>query len=455
MLLQQGTSALPPHRAAPTLSVAQRHANHAGGRYEGEVSVESGRREGRGTYFYPNPYFTYEGDWLAGKKHGSGRLTFEDGGYYEGEFRQGEIVGEGVQLWANGTEYTGQFLNGLRHGSGVLTKADGTTYDGAFGQNQYAGAGSLVLPTGDTYRGEFAAHKYHGSGALAQPSADRRYIGGFAEGAFEGEGELHERGNEFVYAGQWRAGVREGRGKQVDHRIGLSFEGEWAGGLPAAVPSSWDLAAAGTSESYLPACSALKEEAADQLLDAKEKKAKEAAAAKKAKEAGAPAPAEAPSGPELLLQPGASLPQVVLRMADSDGAPLSGEAGRCFRVTMYREQRKEGAAEVEIERVPVRFADQRQVLDPAPGGKPGAGGKVTPVPKADAVKRKVSKSAKDATPVPTPDPDEPPPHPGDDCREGALGPDGRALLGGGEEWLVPAHLQPAIYSESQKDSSKQ
>lgn len=227
----------------------------------------------------------------------------------------------------------------------------------------------------------------------------------------------------------------------------MSFEGEWAAGLPAAAPSSWDLAAAGTGESYLPAALALKEEAADQLLDAKEKKAKEAAAAKKAKEAATPAPSDALAGPELPLQAGSSLPRVVLRMADADGAPFSGEAGRCFRVTMYREQRKEGTAEVEIERVPARFADLRQTLEPAPAGKPAgktaSSGKATPAPKGDAVKRKGSK--KDPSPVQSPEPDEPPPHPGDDYREGTVGPEGHALLGGGEEWLVPAHLQPAIY----------
>merc|ERR1719356_2169967 len=115
MLLRK--SYLPPHDAAKTLNVAQQHSNHSGGRYEGEVSVATGRREGHGAYFYPNPYFTsYEGDWLDGKKHGRGRLSFEDGGCYEGAFVDGEIVGEGEQRWANGNSYKGQFLNGCRHG---------------------------------------------------------------------------------------------------------------------------------------------------------------------------------------------------------------------------------------------------------------------------------------------------------------------------------------------------
>jgi hypothetical protein len=37
----------------------------------------------------------YEGQYIDGKKHGRGRLTFADGSAYEGEFLQNEISGQG------------------------------------------------------------------------------------------------------------------------------------------------------------------------------------------------------------------------------------------------------------------------------------------------------------------------------------------------------------------------
>lgn len=54
--------------------------------YVGEVNPHSGLRHGTGTYKYSNPYFTYEGEWENGKKHGQGVLKFSDGGYIKAEF---------------------------------------------------------------------------------------------------------------------------------------------------------------------------------------------------------------------------------------------------------------------------------------------------------------------------------------------------------------------------------
>ncbi|PNJ47858.1 MORN1 isoform 12, partial [Pongo abelii] len=53
-----------------------------------------------GVYVYPNSFFRYEGEWKAGRKHGHGKLLFQDGSYYEGAFVDGEIMGEGRRHWA-------------------------------------------------------------------------------------------------------------------------------------------------------------------------------------------------------------------------------------------------------------------------------------------------------------------------------------------------------------------
>ena len=39
-------------------------------KYIGEIDPSTKLRNGKGIYFYDNPYFKYEGDYLQGKKHG-------------------------------------------------------------------------------------------------------------------------------------------------------------------------------------------------------------------------------------------------------------------------------------------------------------------------------------------------------------------------------------------------
>eukprot|EP00965_Chrysotila_dentata_P262771 6214670-Pleurochrysis_carterae.AAC.2 len=43
-----------------------------------------GLRDGKGTFKYPNPFFTYTGSWSKGIAQGSGKFTMADGSSYEG-----------------------------------------------------------------------------------------------------------------------------------------------------------------------------------------------------------------------------------------------------------------------------------------------------------------------------------------------------------------------------------
>lgn len=36
-----------------------------------------------GTYYYRNPFFKYNGEWVDNKKQGHGRFELGDGSYYE------------------------------------------------------------------------------------------------------------------------------------------------------------------------------------------------------------------------------------------------------------------------------------------------------------------------------------------------------------------------------------
>lgn len=424
---------LPLSPAASTLKVSQLAANHIGARYQGEISITTGRREGHGKYSYPNPYFTYEGEWLDGKKHGQGRLSFSDGGYYDGEFREGEIVGEGTRKWADGSSYVGQFLDGLKYGNGVYDKFDGTHYEGCWEEGKYAGEGDLTLPNGDKYKGGFRAHRYHGHGALSQPKADREYVGAFEAGVFQGEGELRERGGAFTYRGGFRSGTMAGRGEGADTVVGIAYAGEWAENAPAPKAVAWDIGVPEGEDSYIPMAEWLKTEAATQLNSSADDKKKQDKAKKDPKKFGSGAQTEdpPPETPELRLFIGEPMPEVALRLVGSDGQRLKAETGRRFRVTMYKERKmvsKDDPNEVEVLRRPVRFNDRRETfVDPldevqAPSGKASP---APPKPAEDEAAEEVQI--------------------GEEAREGAIGESGELRIGGNEEWFLPVHLQQAIY----------
>jgi hypothetical protein len=77
-------------------------------------------RNGKGHFVYENAFFSYDGEWVNGIKHGKGKLSMRDGSFYEGDFQEGEIVGEGEFHFANGSTYKGSFYLGEKHGKGEL-----------------------------------------------------------------------------------------------------------------------------------------------------------------------------------------------------------------------------------------------------------------------------------------------------------------------------------------------
>jgi hypothetical protein len=78
---------------------------------------------GRGTHYFPNTFFSYDGEWKAGKMHGQGLLKMGDGSSYQGQFVDGEIEGVGVKRWPDGSTYWGAFHQGHMHGQGTCDVA--------------------------------------------------------------------------------------------------------------------------------------------------------------------------------------------------------------------------------------------------------------------------------------------------------------------------------------------
>jgi len=96
----------------------------------------------------------FEGDYYAGKRHGSGRLYLEGGDIYEGTF-----------------------VGGAREGQGTLRYVDGSVYVGQWFRDVRAGTGTLLLPSGDRYSGAWAGDKKNGRGTFVYKGRGRMYVG--------------------------------------------------------------------------------------------------------------------------------------------------------------------------------------------------------------------------------------------------------------------------------------
>merc|ERR1712217_805758 len=142
-----------------------------------------------------------------------------------------------------------------------------------------------------------------------------------------------------------------------------------------------------SEESYVTVSEKLKEEAQNQLSAVPvDPKAKAKAAPKKGAKAAEPEPDNTPVGPELLVTIGQNLPEICLRLVDTNKAIVKEESGRKFRVSMFRERKAPVSAgessEPEILRRPVNFGDKRETfVDPLDENPPS--GKATPTPPAD------------------------------------------------------------------------
>ncbi len=73
--------------------------------------------DGKGIFtFAPNhkKCKEYNGEYMDDRKHGTGKLTYIDGGFYEGQFKNGRLHGEGVMTDKNGNKEQGEWKKGKK-----------------------------------------------------------------------------------------------------------------------------------------------------------------------------------------------------------------------------------------------------------------------------------------------------------------------------------------------------
>mmetsp|Transcript_13066 Transcript_13066/g.15596 ORF Transcript_13066/g.15596 Transcript_13066/m.15596 type:complete len:685 (-) Transcript_13066:145-2199(-) len=246
-----------------------------GSRYEG--GFKSNKREGRGKMVFhysgmgTGEDSSYEGDWVAGRFHGTGVRHFVDGSVYEGEYVcglqegkgsfsfnasngpllryigewvKGKACGVGQEVYKDGSTYSGSFLNGLRHGSGKMKWITSETYDGEWCEGVQEGQGEFLYLDGsavveelgeettilgrDVYTGSWVKGRKEGHGKLVFRNGDV-YVGNWSSDVRAGEGTLTHRDGR-VYSGSFVNNKKQGTGTQTWPE-GSKYHGEWADGF--------------------------------------------------------------------------------------------------------------------------------------------------------------------------------------------------------------------------------
>lgn len=200
------------------------------GTYTGQVNVNTGLPQGKGTMKYngdvnsdsSNDNATsvqeYQGEWQDGYWHGQGVCKLKNGDVYQGEFVQQERHGNGEYTWSTDAGsnkqriYQGTFYHNQRHGHGKYTwrtrdddnnkVISESTYVGMFDNGQRSGHG-VYQSSAHKYNGDWQGGNYHGYGVLETSTST--YKGYFQYGRKHGKGveTLVEDGS-VVHDGHWK-----------------------------------------------------------------------------------------------------------------------------------------------------------------------------------------------------------------------------------------------------------
>ncbi|KAH3722783.1 Morn repeat protein [Pelomyxa schiedti] len=163
--------------------------------YDGEW--DRNEWHGLGTWESQKTDDIYSGMFDHGKKSGRGKMLFannnQGGGSYVGEWKDDMFHGQGVRLWANGDRYEGQWVRGKEHETGRKTWAcDGKSFDGAWEKGVLA-SGTMRWPNGDQFTGTFMVNG-DGDGKATFQSGSGSGDGSTVEGTLK-DGMFQNKGN--------------------------------------------------------------------------------------------------------------------------------------------------------------------------------------------------------------------------------------------------------------------
>ncbi len=126
----------------------------------------------------------YEGNWLNGKYHGEGKISYTNGNKFEGQFFEGNRK-YGLFIWLSGSSYFGEFVNNQATGKTRFTWANGDYYIGEYLNWKLTGFGTLYFKTSQSiYEGNWLDSKLNGKGKITKKN------GYYKEGLFNNSVEV-------------------------------------------------------------------------------------------------------------------------------------------------------------------------------------------------------------------------------------------------------------------------
>lgn len=159
--------------------------------------------------------------------NGHGRFLFRSGAVYEGDFLNGKCHGKGIMSFPNGNKYWGDWTDNQRQGQGKMAYREGNTYVGGFVESRMRGKGKMTYVNGDSYDGNWENNRPNGNGTYSFVSGNR-YEGNFVNGSFDGHGTMYYRDGSH-YDGFWQDSKKHGNGKLFLHTGEVQY-GIWANG---------------------------------------------------------------------------------------------------------------------------------------------------------------------------------------------------------------------------------
>ncbi|GEM_PF-1303100 len=199
--------------------------------YEGDWL--NGQREGTGTLLTSE--FSYQGHWLADKRHGEGIQSWKNGDLYQGNWAADRYEGQGKFSSPKDQKYDGFWSAGQRHGFGKATLSNGEQYEGDWRQDLIDGYGTMYWKNGDRYQGNWRQGKPSGTGSFSLANGDH-YEGNWVNGQRHSQGRLTLANEKGYYEGEWRQDQKTGFGTMVwqghhSHQR-ARYEGYWKNDLP-------------------------------------------------------------------------------------------------------------------------------------------------------------------------------------------------------------------------------
>ncbi|XP_063529679.1 alsin [Cydia strobilella] len=172
----------------------------------------------------------YQGRWLDGKLHGSGKIEWPDGKLYAGQFQLNALCGHGKMEDPGLGIYEGQWKENLQNGYGVLKFINGDIYEGYFKDGLAHGhgvkkQGDFTSSNATIYTGEWSNGVKHGYGVMDDIGKGEKYLGSWSDNKKHGCGLIVTLDG-IYYEGLFMQDVLTGHGVMV-FEDGTHYEGEF------------------------------------------------------------------------------------------------------------------------------------------------------------------------------------------------------------------------------------